>query len=74
MEFGLFFLMQRDEAWSEQAVYDAAFEQMLAAEPHGYPSVWIADTTSTTTGCARRRRSSPRSWPRAPARCGSAWA
>ena len=43
MEFGLFFLMQRDEAWSEQAVYDSALEQMLAAEPHGYPSVWIAE-------------------------------
>jgi hypothetical protein len=22
-EFGLFFLMQRDDAWSEQAVYDS---------------------------------------------------
>ena len=43
MEFGLFFLMQRDEAWSEQAVYDSALEQMLAAEPHGYASVWIAE-------------------------------
>ena len=29
MEFGLFFLMQRDEAWSEQAVYASALEQML---------------------------------------------
>ena len=26
MEFGLFFLMQRDEAWSEQAVYDSGLE------------------------------------------------
>ena len=43
MDFGLFFLMQRDEAWSEQAVYDAALEQMLAAEPLGYRSVWIAE-------------------------------
>jgi alkanesulfonate monooxygenase SsuD/methylene tetrahydromethanopterin reductase-like flavin-dependent oxidoreductase (luciferase family) len=43
MEFGLFFLMQRDEAWSEQAVYDSALEQMLAAEPLGYGSVWIAE-------------------------------
>jgi hypothetical protein len=24
MDFGLFFLMQRDEAWSEQHVYDSA--------------------------------------------------
>ena len=43
MEFGLFFLMQRDEAWSEQAVYDSALEQMLAAEPLGYHSVWFAE-------------------------------
>ena len=43
MEFGLFFLMQRDEAWSEQAVYDSGLEQMLAAEPLGYHSVWIAE-------------------------------
>jgi alkanesulfonate monooxygenase SsuD/methylene tetrahydromethanopterin reductase-like flavin-dependent oxidoreductase (luciferase family) len=43
MDFGLFFLMQRDEAWSEQAVYDAALEQMLTAEPLGYRSVWIAE-------------------------------
>jgi alkanesulfonate monooxygenase SsuD/methylene tetrahydromethanopterin reductase-like flavin-dependent oxidoreductase (luciferase family) len=43
MEFGLFFLMQRDEAWSEQAVYDSALEQMLAAEPLGYRSAWIAE-------------------------------
>ena len=43
MDFGLFFLMQRDEAWSEQAVYDSALEQMLAAEPLGYHSVWIAE-------------------------------
>ena len=28
MDFGLFFLMQRDEAWSEQAVYDSALEQI----------------------------------------------
>jgi alkanesulfonate monooxygenase SsuD/methylene tetrahydromethanopterin reductase-like flavin-dependent oxidoreductase (luciferase family) len=43
MDFGLFFLMQRDEAWSEHAVYDSALEQMLAAEPLGYRSVWIAE-------------------------------
>ena len=43
MDFGLFFLMQRDEAWSEQAVYDSALQQMLAAEPLGYRSVWIAE-------------------------------
>ena len=43
MDFGLFFLMQRDEAWSEQHVYDSALEQMLAAEPLGYHSVWIAE-------------------------------
>jgi alkanesulfonate monooxygenase SsuD/methylene tetrahydromethanopterin reductase-like flavin-dependent oxidoreductase (luciferase family) len=43
MDFGLFFLMQRDELWSEQAVYDSALEQMLAAEPLGYHSVWIAE-------------------------------
>ena len=43
MDFGLFFLMQRDEAWTEQAVYDSALEQMLAAEPLGYHSVWFAE-------------------------------
>src|SRR3989442_14973787 len=43
MEFGLFFLMQRDEAWSEQAVYDSGLEQMLGAESLGYSSVWIAE-------------------------------
>ncbi|HKW94815.1 MAG TPA: LLM class flavin-dependent oxidoreductase [Methylomirabilota bacterium] len=43
MEFGLFFLMQRDEQWSEQAVYQSGLEQMLAAEPLGYRSVWIAE-------------------------------
>jgi alkanesulfonate monooxygenase SsuD/methylene tetrahydromethanopterin reductase-like flavin-dependent oxidoreductase (luciferase family) len=43
MDIGLFFLMQRDEAWSEQAVYDSALEQMLAAESLGYHSVWIAE-------------------------------
>ena len=42
MEFGLFFLMQRDEQWSEAAVYDSALEQMLAAEALGYSSAWIA--------------------------------
>ena len=43
MEFGLFFLMQRDEQWSEAAVYDSALEQMLAAEALGYSSAWIAE-------------------------------
>lgn len=43
MDIGLFFLMQRDERWSEQAVYDSALEQMLAAEALGYHSVWIAE-------------------------------
>ncbi len=28
MDFGLFFLMQRDEAWTERAVYDSALTQM----------------------------------------------
>ena len=43
MDFGLFFLMQRDDAWPEQAVYDSSLEQMLAAESLGYQSVWIAE-------------------------------
>jgi alkanesulfonate monooxygenase SsuD/methylene tetrahydromethanopterin reductase-like flavin-dependent oxidoreductase (luciferase family) len=43
MDFGLFFLMQRDPAWSEQAVYDSDLPQMLAAESLGYHSVWIAE-------------------------------
>ncbi len=43
MDYGLFFLMQRDDEWSEQAVYDSGLEQMLAAEPLGYHSVWIAE-------------------------------
>ncbi|MGH7356098.1 MAG: LLM class flavin-dependent oxidoreductase [Candidatus Rokuibacteriota bacterium] len=43
MDFGLFFLMQRDERWSEQAVYDSCLEQMLGAEALGYHSVWIAE-------------------------------
>src|SRR6266702_859084 len=43
MEFGLFFLMQRDEAWTEQEVYVSGLEQMLAAEALGYHSVWIAE-------------------------------
>ena len=43
MDFGLFFLMQRDEQWNEQAVYDSDVEQMLAAEALGYHSVWIAE-------------------------------
>jgi alkanesulfonate monooxygenase SsuD/methylene tetrahydromethanopterin reductase-like flavin-dependent oxidoreductase (luciferase family) len=43
MDWGLFYLMQRDEAWSEQAVYDSALEQALHAESFGYHSVWIAE-------------------------------
>src|SRR5262245_23332346 len=43
MDFGLFFLMQRDEAWTESAVYESALDQMLAAEALGYRSVWIAE-------------------------------
>ncbi len=43
MDFGLFFLMQRDPAWSEQAVYDSGVRQMLAAESLGYHSVWLAE-------------------------------
>jgi alkanesulfonate monooxygenase SsuD/methylene tetrahydromethanopterin reductase-like flavin-dependent oxidoreductase (luciferase family) len=43
MHFGLFFLMQRDQQWSEQAVYDSDLAQMLAAEALGYQSVWIAE-------------------------------
>src|SRR5712664_4378746 len=43
MDFGLFFLMQRDEEWSEQAVYDSGLVQMLAAESLGHSSVWIAE-------------------------------
>jgi len=39
MAFGLFFLMQRDEEWSEQAVYDSAVQEMLVAESLGYHSV-----------------------------------
>jgi alkanesulfonate monooxygenase SsuD/methylene tetrahydromethanopterin reductase-like flavin-dependent oxidoreductase (luciferase family) len=43
MDFGLFFLMQRDEQWAEPAVYDSDLEQMLAAEALGYHSVWVAE-------------------------------
>ena len=43
MDFGLFYLMQRDEQWSERAVYDSDVRQMLAAEALGYSSVWIAE-------------------------------
>ena len=43
MDFGLFYLMQRDDQWSERAVYDSGLEQMLAAEALGYSSVWIAE-------------------------------
>ena len=43
MNFGLFFLLQRDDRWSESAVYDSGLEQMLAAESLCYHSVWIAE-------------------------------
>ena len=43
MDFGLFYLMQRDDQWSERAVYASGLEQMLAAEALGYSSVWIAE-------------------------------
>jgi alkanesulfonate monooxygenase SsuD/methylene tetrahydromethanopterin reductase-like flavin-dependent oxidoreductase (luciferase family) len=43
MDVGVFFLMQRDEAWDERAVYDSALAQMLEAEGLGYQSVWIAE-------------------------------
>jgi alkanesulfonate monooxygenase SsuD/methylene tetrahydromethanopterin reductase-like flavin-dependent oxidoreductase (luciferase family) len=43
MDFGLFYLMQRDEGWSEQAVYESGLRQMLAAEALGYHSVWLAE-------------------------------
>lgn len=43
MRFGLFFLMQRDPEWSEQAVYAAELSQMELAEALGFESVWIAE-------------------------------
>ena len=43
MRFGLFFLMQRDPEWSEEAVYASDLEQMEAAEALGYDAVWIAE-------------------------------
>jgi alkanesulfonate monooxygenase SsuD/methylene tetrahydromethanopterin reductase-like flavin-dependent oxidoreductase (luciferase family) len=43
MDVGLFFLMQRDDAWDECQVYDSALTQMLEAEGLGYESVWIAE-------------------------------
>jgi luciferase family oxidoreductase group 1 len=43
MDWGVFYLMQRDEAWSEQEVYDSALAQALEAERLGYHSVWIAE-------------------------------
>ena len=58
MEFGLFFLMQRDEQWSEAAVYDSALEQMLAAEALGYSSAWIAEARKVFPHRVRMRRPS----------------
>ncbi|MFN8557981.1 MAG: LLM class flavin-dependent oxidoreductase [Dehalococcoidia bacterium] len=43
MDFGLFFLMQRDPTWSEEQVYEAEVAQMVAAEDFGFHSVWIAE-------------------------------
>jgi alkanesulfonate monooxygenase SsuD/methylene tetrahydromethanopterin reductase-like flavin-dependent oxidoreductase (luciferase family) len=43
VRFGLFFLMQRDPHWSEQAVYEAELAQMELAEGLGFESVWIAE-------------------------------
>jgi len=43
MDWGLFYLMQRDDAWSEQAVYDSALEQARRAEALGFHSLWIAE-------------------------------
>jgi len=43
MDFGLFFLMQRDRSWSEQALDASGLTQMLAAEALGYHSVWLAE-------------------------------
>ncbi len=43
MRFGLFFLMQRHPAWSEDAVYEAELAQMDMAESYGFESVWIAE-------------------------------
>jgi alkanesulfonate monooxygenase SsuD/methylene tetrahydromethanopterin reductase-like flavin-dependent oxidoreductase (luciferase family) len=70
MDFGLFFLMQRDEAWNERAVYDSALDQMLAAEPLGYHSAWIAEHHFNDYGLCP---APPSSLP-APGPCGSAWA
>src|SRR5947209_335110 len=43
MRFGLFYLMQRDPDWSEEAVYDAELAQMELAEQAGFTSVWVAE-------------------------------
>ena len=43
MQFGLFFLMQRDPGWSEESVYEAELAQMVAAEEYGFDSVWVAE-------------------------------
>ena len=74
MDIGLFFLMQRDEAWSEQAVYDSALEQMLAAEPLGYHSAWIAEHHFNDYGLCPAPPVLARTSPPARRRCGWAWA
>ncbi|MGE0540150.1 MAG: LLM class flavin-dependent oxidoreductase [Dehalococcoidia bacterium] len=43
MQFGLFYLMQREPTWSEAAVYETDLAQMTEAEALGYESVWIAE-------------------------------
>ena len=73
MEFGLFFLMQRDEAWSEQAVYGSALEQMLAAESLGYHSVWFAEHHFNDYGLCPVLRCWPPTWPPARPPCAWAW-
>ena len=74
MEFGLFFLMQRDEAWSEQSVYDSGLAQMLAAESLGYSWCGSPSITSTTTGLPDPSPARVVSLPPAPPRCDSGWA
>jgi hypothetical protein len=74
MEFGLFFLMQRDEAWSEQSVYESGLAQMLAAESLGYSSVWIAEHHFNDYGLCPAPQCSRRMSPPARPGCDSAWA
>ena len=75
MDFGLFFLMQRDEQWTEQAVYDSGLEQMLAAEALGY-SLGVDRRAPLQRLRPLSGAAGPRRVPRRAhhARCGSAWA